>query len=78
MRGSTMVQPDFASPAPFFPGLPQIAQGENRGMVAHSPADEMYFRAGYFFLPFAAFFDSTTACAAAKREIGTRNGEALT
>jgi len=32
----------------------------------------------YFFLPFAFFFSSTTACAAANREIGTRKGDALT
>jgi hypothetical protein len=33
----------------------------------------------YFFLLFAFFcFSSTTACAAANLEIGTRNGEALT
>jgi hypothetical protein len=33
--------------------------------------------ARYFFFPFA-LFSSTTACAAASREIGTRNGDALT
>src|SRR6516165_4421264 len=32
----------------------------------------------YLFLLFAAFFSSTTACAAASRAIGTRNGDALT
>jgi hypothetical protein len=33
--------------------------------------------AAYFFF-FALLFSSTTACAAARREIGTRNGDALT
>jgi hypothetical protein len=32
----------------------------------------------YFFFLFALFFSSTTACAAASLEIGTRNGDALT
>lgn len=32
----------------------------------------------YFFFPFAFFLFSTTTCAAASRDIGTRNGEALT
>ena len=32
----------------------------------------------YLRLLFAAFFSSTTACAAARRAMGTRNGEALT
>jgi hypothetical protein len=32
----------------------------------------------YFFLALGLVFSSTTACAAASREIGTRNGDALT
>jgi len=41
--------------------------------VAPLPHSKHYLR-----LFFAAFFSSTTACAAANRAIGTRNGEALT
>ena len=55
----------------------QLARGNPRGIPR-------LIRCGttrYFFLPFPfdfACFSSTTACAAANRAIGTRNGEALT
>jgi len=63
----------FGSPAPSLRGIPHWTDS-----VRHDGAPPLPGR--YFLLPFfiAAFFSSTTACAAANREIGTRNGDALT
>jgi hypothetical protein len=54
-------------------------KGRGNAAPLCNPRSAQPARYYYFFLLFAALlFSSTTACAAANREIGTRNGEALT
>jgi hypothetical protein len=56
------------------------AKRNGRRVIAATRRYHYFFRvdAPYFFALFAFCLFSTTTCAAANREIGTRNGDALT
>jgi hypothetical protein len=70
-------------PEPVPPQIPMISGLLSSGRIASASqvrkaAYELIRRGPYLFLCFACFFSSITACAAARRAIGTQKGVALT
>jgi hypothetical protein len=64
-------------PEPVPPQIPMISGRVSSGRIARAPRAG-WFRPAQLVYFFFRFFSSITACAAARRAIGTQNGVALT